>query len=220
MNTKFILFLIISVVVLNSCAPVFSELQSARTVGKNRIELTPSFSSVSYASDGNNSSAANVNNEVQRHFGFQTAYGLSSNTDIRMRYEYIWISDNSSDVPGINVLGVGPKYCYIKERLSFYLPIGLAFGKDINSAKTWELQPTLLISIPVAANKFELNFSPKYLIPFTSNNGNHLALNFGASFSDDLTKWAIRPEYGILFYQGNSSYFSHFSIGFSLCFGN
>ncbi|MCX6230080.1 MAG: hypothetical protein NTZ33_00930 [Bacteroidetes bacterium] len=224
MKTKlFLLLLIISSFIFKSCAPVFSELQGARTVGKNRIELTPSYSSVSISSETNSY-------EVQKDFGLQAAYGLTSNFDFRFRYEYIWISENSlfnnsSNLLGIeplksvNVLGMGPKYCFVKDIFSFYLPIGLAFGGGINADKTWELHPTLLFSIPLSKNKVELNISPKYLVSLANDNDDLIAFNFGVSFSDDLTKWAVRPEYGLLYDPKDSGHYSHFSIGFSICFG-
>lgn len=214
MKTKLLLLsLLICSVIFKSCVPVFSELQSARTVGKNRIEFTPSYSTVSFTSENNSA-------EVQKHVGIQTAYGFTPDFDFRIRYEYIWLSDNSSVKSGINVLGMGPKYCFVKDIFSFYLPVGFAFGTDINQSKSWELHPTLLLSIPLAKNKFEFTFSPKYLITLAEGNDDLLAVNFGAAFSDNLTKWAIRPEYGLLFNPGESGYYSHFSIGFSFSFGN
>ena len=207
------LALIICCFTFKSCAPVFSELQSARTVGQNRIEFTPSYSSVS-------SSSSQGTTEVQKHIGLQTAYGITPNVDIRARFEYLWLSYNNSFKNGIYVLGMGPKICFIKDRLSFYLPIGKAFDKDFNAdSKTWELHPTLLFSIPVIKNKFEFNFSPKYLLMLNEGSDNLLAFNFGLALSDNFSKWAIRPEYGLLYNPGHSGHYSHFSIGFSLSFG-
>jgi len=214
MKTKIIfLALIISSFIFKSCAPVFSELQSARTVGKNRIEFTPSYSTVSFSSE-------NETNEVQKHIGLQTAYGLSANTDIRARFEYVWLTDNNNSENGFYVLGMGPKICFIKDRLSFYLPIGKVFAKDLKAdSKTWELHPTLLFSIPLVKNKFELNLSPKYLVIFNEDSDDLLAFNFGIAISNNLSKWSVRPEYGLLYNPGNSGHFSHFSLGFSLSFG-
>ena len=46
-----------------------------------------------------------------------------------------------------------------------------------------------------------------------------VAVNVGASLSNDLKKWAIIPEYGILFVPGESGFFGQFSLGFSRAFG-
>ena len=50
------LFSLLLILLINGCAPIFSEMQSARTVGKNNIEATASFSSVSFRDTENKES--------------------------------------------------------------------------------------------------------------------------------------------------------------------
>lgn len=197
------------------CAPVFSELQSARTVGKNRVEITPSFSSVSFGEDGDNSG-------VQNHAGAQIAYGLTPKIDIRLRYEYIWLKAAADE--GVSIMGFGPKFSLWEDKIAFSLPVGKIIsdmGTDINGEKpnTWQLHPTLLFTAPVIKEKLDLNFSPKYLATLCTDCEDLVAVNFGLAFSSNLNKWAIRPEYGLLFSPAESGHYSHFSIGFSAAFG-
>ena len=194
---------------LHNCAPVFSELQSARTVGKNRIELTPSYSSVNYHNEGDNDG-------LQNHIGLQAAYGITERIDIRARYERIWMKEGEIG-DGVDILGIGPKFSLLDKKCAFYIPLGRALGEG--SEDSWELHPTLLFTLPALNNKIDLTFSPKYLITFCKDCDDLIAFNLGIALSTDLNIWAIRPEYGLLFDPGDSGHFAHFSIGFSKTFG-
>jgi hypothetical protein len=196
-------------VILQSCAPVFSELQSARTVGKNKFEVTPSFSSVSFNDDGETEGA-------QNHIGLQGAYGITSRFDLRFRYEHIWLK-GEEDYDGVNVLGIGPKFSLIENKVAIYAPIGRAI--DEGSEDTWQWQPTLLFTLPVIADKLDVNLSPKYLMTLCKECDDYFALNLGLSISQDFSKWSLRPEYGILVQPDGSGFYSHFSLGASFVFG-
>jgi hypothetical protein len=191
------------IITLQGCAPVFSEIQSARTVGKDNVEITPSYSSSGYANGG-----LGFN-----HLGFQFAYGISNNIDIRFRYEFIWSKGENFEFQMMSIIGVGPKINLLKDKISFYIPIGRGLGKM--TRYTWEIQPTFLFTLPIVKDKVEVTLSPKYLV-FT----NSFAVNLGFSLSSNLSKWAIRPEYGMLFYPDGSGFYSQFSLGYSITFGN
>jgi len=186
------------------CAPTFSEMQSARTVGKNNIEITPTISAVE-------SSQASGN--VQNHYGLQAAYGLSEKLDLRVRYERIVYDDENGQNIGTNILGFGPKYSFIKNKVTGYLPLGRALGN--NSENTWQLQPTLLLTQAIIDNKLNATLSPKYLLRLCSMCDDLVAFNIGFSISSDLNKWSVRPEYGMLFNPGSEGHFRQFSVGLS-----
>ncbi len=208
--------LIIATTLLSSCAPVFSDMQSARTVGKNRVELTPSYSKVKFNYDGES--------EVyQTQAGMQVAYGLTSKIDIRARYEYLRFDMlNSFAILGSNnkaqVFGIGPKLNVINQYLSIYLPFGRAFGEYADDS--WQFHPTIIATIPAVKNKLDINSSVKYLVPLQAESqDNLLAFNFGLALSNNLNRWAIRPEYGILMNPTGDGYFNHLSLGISYVFG-
>lgn len=187
------------------CAPVFSDLQSAKLVGRKHVEVTPSFSSVSF-SDGDGSG------HVQNQFGVQLATGVHDKVDLRLRYERAEVDDNG---PGVNVVGFGPKLQLVKDRLAVYVPVGFAFGNDIEVGKTWAVHPTLLLTATAHRN-VELNASAKYLVPLSSDAGDNLvAFNLGLGLGPNLERWAIRPEVGFLFNPGEDGHFTHLSIGLS-----
>jgi hypothetical protein len=188
-------------VVVSACAPVFSDLQSAKLVGKGRVEATASFSTVSAADSGH----------VQDHAGLQLATGVHDLVDLRVRYERIWVEDE-----GVNVLGFGPKVQLFRNYAAFYVPVGFAFGGEVESGKTWAIHPTLLLTGQVHPN-VEVNWSGKYLVPLDADGGDDLlAFNLGLGLGPANGRWAIRPEFGWLLDPGDEGRFTQFSVGFSI----
>lgn len=193
------------VLLINGCAPIFSEMQDARTVGKNNVDATASYSSVSFRDTEEKSTF-----KIQNHVGIQASYGVSDRVDVRLRYAYVWVS-NDADAQ-VSVIGIGPKFSFIKDRLSGYLPLGFAFGSDVeNSSKTWQIHPTIIGTFPIN-DKFDINPSFKVLIPFESEIETTLAVNIGLGVKL-IENFIIRPEFGVLVNPGEEGYFSQFSLG-------
>jgi hypothetical protein len=209
LNNLFWLAIIGFSLLLNSCAPPFSEMQSARLVGEKKLEILPSYSYVYYNVDGDHGG-------IQNHGGLQLAYGYSEKTDIRLRYEQIWIT-NDSLKNFTAILGGGPKFSVLKNYIAFYAPIGRALKKDNNTS--WKFYPTFLFTLPLFNDKLDITFSPKYMISFCKDCNNLLALNLGLSLGKDVKKWSLRPEYGILFQPGESGHYGQFSLAFSAILG-
>jgi len=201
-----ILFIGLQLLFQSGCAPVFSELQSARTVGNGNAEFTPGYSSVSFTEDDGGTQY------VQKHIGLQAAYGLAENIDLRLRYEYLWA--NGEDFK-VNVLGFGPKISVLKNRIALYAPVGFAWGEEIGeSSETWQFHPTVLFTIPVV-DRLDINPSFKMIIPFRKERDNLIAFNLGVGLKLN-EKLILRPEYGVLFNPGEEGRFGQFSIGLSI----
>jgi hypothetical protein len=199
-------------VLAQSCAPVFSEMQTARLAGVNHVELTPYYSSTG---SGNKNEDVDYST-VQSHIGLQAAFGILPEVDIRFRYENVWESGGKFG-DGISLIGVGPKISFIKDKLAMSLPIGTALGDGVTDS--WQFQPSLLGTLPVIKDKIDFTVAPKYVVQFCEECDNFLAFNTGLSFSKDLSKWALRTEYGRLFYGKEQGGASHFSVGFSVNLG-
>jgi len=183
------------------CAPVFSDFQSAKLVGRDRVEVTPSASTVSFSGDDGG--------HVQDEYGLQLGTGVLDRMDLRAGYVR---------AAGVNGVGFGPKIAFVKDRLALALPVGFAFGEDVEISKTWTAHPTLLLTQPVT-RRLEVNASVKGLIPLTEDWGGTLvAFNVGLGIGD-LGRWAIRPEIGFLFDPGESGHFTQFGLGFTLFAG-
>jgi hypothetical protein len=192
---------LLCVAATTACAPTFSDLQSARLAGTERVELTGSYSYIGASVDGESEKVAD-------QFGFQLATGIARSVDLRLRYERVAVDD--ADVSS-NVLGGGPKIRLVRDRVAFYLPIGFAFGDDIESSETWQIHPTLLGTLPVA-DQVEVNGSAKVLFPFESDIDTTLAFNLGLGIGN-FERLVLRPEVGFLINPGEDGHVRHFSIG-------
>jgi hypothetical protein len=187
------------------CAPVFSDLQSARLVGKARVEATPSVSALYYSDSSTD--------HVENHAGVQLATGVLDRVDLRLRYEYAF------DV-GVNVVGFGPKVALVKDRLALALPVGFAFGGGVDSGKSWQIHPTLITTAPLGRNA-EWNSSFKVMIPLSGGEGNDtlLAVNTGFGLSSNLDRWVVRPEVGLCYNPGDKGHFTQASVGLTVFLG-
>lgn len=190
---------------LPACAPTFSELQSARLAGKGRVEVTPSYTSTTISNEGESE-------KVQDHMGVQLATGVSDNVDLRFRYEYISVDGEGTDA--IHVVGVGPKFGFGGGKAAFYIPVGTALADGVEAGEALQVHPTLLYTHPFSS-KFELTGSGKALLMKDRDIDDLVAFNLGAGISSDLSKWAVRPEAGVLINPGEDGRFWHFSVGFT-----
>ena len=203
--------------VVSACAPIFSDLQSAKLVGKGHVEVTPGFSSVSSSGGGGCESCdpgpggGGDSSHVQDHAGIQLATGVHDAVDLRVRYEHVWVDGGG----GVNVLGFGPKIRLFRNYAAFYVPVGFAFGGGIDSGETWAVHPTLLLTGQVHPS-VEINWSAKYLVPFSEDAGdNLLAFNLGLGLGPASGRWTVRPEFGWLIDPGDDGHFTQFSLGVS-----
>jgi hypothetical protein len=198
-----------------ACAAPFSEMQSARLAGPRVVELTPSYSHVDVSAEGESS-------KLQDNFGLHVATGLNSRVDLRFRLEHIRGEDNNSEDDlelNATAVGFGPKFGIIPDQLALALPVGFAFGDDIDVSDTWQIHPTLIWTIPVS-DAFEINSSVKALVPLSDGPGDALvALNLGLGIGPQLSRWAIRPEVGFLRDPGEDGTIRHFSIGMTFYLG-
>lgn len=185
-------------------AIVFSDFQSARTVGAGDFELTANVGTTVFGSTDDWASA-------RHEFGGQVAYGVLNRLDLRGRYGYIAAQDFGLSA---NVLRAGPEVGLLADRLSLYVPFGLAFGSDVDVKERFEFVPTVLSTFHLAGG-VDLIPSAKARLPVASNRNVRLAVNLGWGLSKDLTKWALRPETGIEFNPGEGGVLWHFGVGFT-----
>jgi hypothetical protein len=181
-----------------SCVPVFSDLQSARTVGKGQFEVTPYYTNT--GSDSENDGAS--------HLGANLAFGVSDKVDLRGRFERNWL--NGSDDTGITVIGFGPKVSLLENRIAAFLPVGAGFANELDA--TWQMHPTMLFTFPFAKEKLEATVAPKYIIGLCDGCGGNFASNFGLGYSSNFKLWAVRAEYGRILQEEGVG---QFSLGFS-----
>ena len=203
------------------CAPVFSDLQSAKLVGKGNYEITPHLSKIYYRGED----ADNIDGSIQTHYGAQIAYGLTEKIDLRSRIEMISMSDEITDGEDVKyrIFSLGSKYSIILNRMSFYLPV--SFIKSINCEdceifKT--IEPTCLFSVQLN-DYLDFNPSVKLIFPFLEEDADdsfYYAANLGFGINK-FQNWIIRPEIGILSHSDSDGdgFYQHMSLGLSYRFG-
>src|SRR5262245_55287093 len=180
-GTRVALVLVLVAVTLPGCAPVFSDFQDARLVGRRKVEITPSASTVSESDSGERTHIGNV-------YGAQLGIGLGPRFDLRVGYARL---QDAEDGPGGNVFGFGPKIGMITDRLAIYVPVGTAFGETVEASDNWQIHPTVLATIPLG-NYVDFNPSVKLLVPFSRGTPEFaFNLGFGLSLS---RRWTVRPE--------------------------
>ena len=83
---SFLLF-IVTLLVSFKCAPITSDMQSAKSIGKGGIEVTLNTGSLDYDDSDENSMS-----DVQDNFGAHIAYGVGDKIDVRGRFENIKVN--------------------------------------------------------------------------------------------------------------------------------
>lgn len=190
------------------CAPLASEMQSARLVGKNQVEITPGYSSVQFAEEEPRTREEVVKQSTGEVMGIQVAYGISDKVDFRARVEQITFRNVTT-----TVFAIGPKFSLIRNRVALYAPLWFV------DFKPTQWQPCVLFTLPIVRNKVEFNPSIKSILSvggYDPNNGFMVAANTGLAMSTNLRKWALRPEFSMVYDVKKSCYYRSFSIGLSI----
>jgi hypothetical protein len=181
----------------------FSSFQSAKLLEEGEIELTPSFGTTKFEMSGESAE------RVSDYFGIQLAHGASEKTNMRFRFERNEYARSSG---AMNFIGFEPKVRIVEDVFAFSFPIAVLFTDEFVD-DGFQFQPSFHETIPINQH-VEANFSQKILI-FPSLPETLLALTIGAGLSTDLNRWAIRPEFGVLFPEGDGTFFS-FGLGWSI----
>ena len=198
----------VSALVLSLSGCVTSDLQSARLVGPGNFEITPSYTMGSLSGNGETERTTN-------QFGVQVARGLTPRIDLRLRYEYIDIAPEREE--GFNILGFGPKFGLVEDRLADHMPVGFAFGGNVDdSSESWMFRPTVLFTHTINDHA-EITTAGKGVIWLTEDDIDPLlGANLGLGLSSDLDRWVVRPEFGFLKDPGEEGTLWHWSVGLTL----
>ncbi len=203
---KLILLVILSVL-LQGCY-IFTSLQSAKIVPPGKIEVTPSYSSLSWSDD-------NSSEKTHNNYGVQVAYGASETMSWRLRFERSVVDGEPDDF--LQYIAVEPKFSIKKDKVAVSFPFGMYLDEDFSPFdEPYQVHPSLFITFPYD-ERFDFTVSSKYLIFFQENSDNLLALNFGAGIKPMITnRIIIRPEIGYLFNPRDEGHFFAWSIGISI----
>lgn len=174
--------------------------ESARMLPKGDTELKAAFTHASQHLDGESGALNNG-------FGVGLGYGATDNINLKIRYERIF--PEGSDGEGINFFSFGPKFALKHNKIAAMLPIGAYFVEGEN---TWMMNPALLFTAS-RNEKFEATFGLRGDIFFEEGADFLMGLNVGLGLSENLDRWAIRPDFGLVFNPGEKGVLLTFGLG-------
>ena len=226
-NYKLVILSIL-VFISSNCAPVASDMHSAKLLGKGGLDITLNRGNLEYKGTLESeigSGEYEEFNHVQENYGVLVGFGLTNKIDLRARIENISINNNILDFPDFRLISFGTKYSIFKDRLSLYVPFSTYKIVDDNDEDDRNLiEPTILFTKTIQDN-FEINPSAKIIIPFDDmmvaieDIGMAFNLGFGLHPKGsikkfELTKAILRAEYGLYVQDlGAESYPSHITLG-------
>jgi hypothetical protein len=168
-------------------SPHNSNFENASTVGKNNIEAAGHYSSHSYS--GNNSKSIT-------NYGFKITYGIAENTDLKISYDNFNMFLNFYEFNQfLNFYELGLKFSIVKNKSALVLPVGIYNNKYHT---TFWLSPRYLSTL-IRKKQFDFTTCFKMEIPLVDSTVPAFGFNATFGLSDNLNKWAVRPEIGIKF---------------------
>ena len=203
---SFALFIMLGIACV---APVNSSYESARTLGKGNTELMGLYTRYAYAEDGET-------DKSNENYGFRIGHGVTDKFDIGFQYIFLNSASNE-DGTNANYLSLAFKYSLLENIIAGSLPLGAYVydgGESASADATFFISPKLLFTYPVS-DMFEASFASKIDFYFEEDYDPMLGFNLGFGLSEDLNKWAIRPETGYIFEPGESSGYWSFGVGFN-----
>ena len=194
-----VLYLFVCILFLSNCVVPY---ESARMLPKGAVELKGSYSHVSERFEGE---SASINDGLGLGFG----YGITDRINLKLRYERLFISDADE---GVNFIAFGPKFALVPNRVAMMFPFGVY---SYEGESTWGVFPNLMGTFPAANNKFEGTLGVRTDIFFEEGADLLIGLNAGFGISQDLDRWAIRPDFGLVLNPGEDGVILTFGVGFS-----
>ena len=207
-NAAFIL-LMLCIMFQNCTTAVNSLFEDAGLLDKNQKQISPHISK--YVAIRISDYLGNEVSLVNTNIGLSYSYGINSRLNIKARFEFLFYGENLNK--NIKFISIAPKFKIRKENLSMIIPFEYYFVNEIY------LSPQLIYTKTIRENKLNLTIAPKFILPlmptvtkFPISPG----INVGMGISKDLSKYAIRPEFGFLMFPYNLEIYQfNFGIGYS-----
>jgi hypothetical protein len=166
---------------------LFSNFQNARTLEQGEFDLSAEAIGVYPSATEQPISGYGS--------GLRIGYGILQKFTLSTHYYYFWIQP--WDYIQYHYLSVEPKMGIVPDLLAITIPMGVCFGRFTGAAESFQIAPTLIATIPVSKT-MEINGSLKAIV-FPDSWDNILVATLGTGLSNDLSRWALRPEVSIGF---------------------
>jgi hypothetical protein len=198
-------------------APVNAGYEKAGTLGKGNVELSGNYTHYIVSSEGESDA-------INNNYGFKAGYGLSDKFDLKLRYEKLMPVEQEPDSKfKVNYMSIIPKVSLVDKKLSLLVPISRYNFKDEDQDgkpikdHSYSIAPQIIRTFTSKTNQadFSIGLKGDYIINSGEDAENDFLLGFsaGAGFSNNLDKWAIRPEVGYLFKPGDGIGFWNIGVG-------
>ncbi|MBN1926278.1 MAG: hypothetical protein JW798_10610 [Prolixibacteraceae bacterium] len=204
MKIKFFLIECFLLFLAGCWSPVNLTYESARTVNKGEVELqgnTSGYYSL-LSSLVSSSSEINSNND---NFGIKIGYGITDFYTLKARYERItwnFATDyylfDLSEMKYLNYFEIENKFKFKNANVAIGIPLQYYSFTKVNGINSgyFCVDPRAYFTFINTSNSVELNVVPKVHLIFLEEIIIRPAISIGLGLSDDLDKWAIRPEIG------------------------
>jgi hypothetical protein len=183
-------------------APMFSD---ARMLQRGQVEVTPAVNPV-YVSENEDTT------HVANDFSVRALFGISNRLNVGAGYNRTQLTVGEEDF-GFDTIAFGPKFGLVPDRVAVAVPVGFAFGEDIEVADTWQVHPTLFMTFPMN-QRVDFNPAVRFVIPVTEDRNTLVALHagFGVRTGRHLV---LRPEAAVVFDPGEDGVVWTFGLGAS-----
>lgn len=185
-----------------ACAPMFSD---ARMLRPGQFEVTPAVSPAYVSEDGDTT-------HVWNDYGVRALFGVSSRLNFGVGYNRTELAQLGDF--GVNTVGFGPKFGLVADRVALAVPVGFSFGEEIEVRDTWQVHPTLLMTVPMN-QRVDFNPAVRLLIPTREGADTLVAVHagFGVRTGRHLV---LRPEAAFIFNPGEDGVVWTVGLGASL----
>ncbi len=204
-----------------SMAPVSNPFESANTLDKGQLEEMGNYSLaiLSWEDENNERRTDHSNNNL----GLRVGYGLTDRIDLKFRYERLLpvTGDDKLKLNGLNYFTLSPRYSFIPDKLAGGVDLSLYTYKVKETEDTGSYSDSEFAISP----KFAFTMAPEENLDitvstkidfFTQGSGTFWHVNLGFGFSTDISKWSVRPEFGIIKNLDDFSSYTWYSLGFGI----
>lgn len=211
---------VLTCLMMTSCVsvtPVLNSYEKAATLGSGNAEAVVSYT-------GYNTTAYERSAHSHNNYGFRAGYGLSDRFDLKVRYErFTSVMQQGQQAPATNYFSIIPKVSLAPRYLSLSLPLsryayteildGKAYSREVNS-----IASQLHFTYTVPSNKVDLTGGLKADFVYGKRGWETahdllLSTSIGAGFSNNVDKWALRPEVGFLYSAAHATTYVSYGVG-------
>lgn len=209
-----ILFLLASCV---SVTPVLNSYEKAGTLGSGNAEAAASYT-------GYNTSAYNRSTHSHNNWGFRAGYGFSDRFDLKVRYERFTSTFlQGRREPAAHYFSLIPKVALAPRVLSLSLPVSRytytelvddkAIARQVNS-----IASQLHFTYTAPGKRVDLTGGLKADFVYGQRGGQKehdllMSTSIAAGFSNNVDRWAVRPEVGFLYSAANVTTYVSYGVG-------